>query len=81
MALADETPFRDDVRAAASAVAIIETLQAENALLRSENAALTARLAELERRLGLNSSNSGKVAGHILVQPLDQYVRGRFRPA
>ena len=22
-----------------------------------------------------------KVAGHILVQPLDHYVRGRFRPA
>jgi len=29
-------------------------------LLRAENAALTGRLAELERRLGLNSSNSGK---------------------
>src|SRR3979411_484200 len=28
--------------------------------LRVENAALMARLAELERRLGLNSSNSGK---------------------
>ena len=35
-------------------------LQAENAVLRSENAALIGRLAELERRLGLNSSNSGK---------------------
>jgi hypothetical protein len=22
-----------------------------------------------------------KVAGHILVQPLDHYIRGRFRPA
>jgi hypothetical protein len=29
-------------------------------VLRAENAALMARLAELERRLGLNSSNSGK---------------------
>ena len=28
--------------------------------LRAENAALKARIAELERRLGLNSSNSGK---------------------
>src|SRR5271157_880425 len=40
--------------------ATIAALQAENALLRSENAALMGRLAELERRLGLNSSNSGK---------------------
>jgi transposase len=35
-------------------------LRAGNALLRAENAALTARLTELERRLGLNSGNSGK---------------------
>jgi transposase len=28
--------------------------------LRAQNAALVARVAELERRLGLNSSNSGK---------------------
>jgi transposase len=35
-------------------------LRTENALLRAENAALIGRLAELERRLGLNSSNSGK---------------------
>src|SRR5271157_1029809 len=40
--------------------ATIAALQAENALLRSENAALIGRLADLERRLGLNSSNSGK---------------------
>src|SRR5271165_7611543 len=40
--------------------AAIAELQAEIALLRSENAALIARLADLERRLGLNSSNSGK---------------------
>ena len=37
-----------------------EELIALIAALRAENAALTARLAELERRLGLNSSNSGK---------------------
>ena len=29
-------------------------------VLRAENAALKARISELERRLGLNSSNSGK---------------------
>jgi transposase len=40
--------------------AIIEHLLAQNALLIRENAALLARLAELERRFGLNSSNSGK---------------------
>jgi len=60
MVPADDARSRDDTPAAASGFAIIETLQAENALLRSENAALMARLAELERHLGLNSSNSGK---------------------
>ena len=58
MALPDDTLFRDD--AATAADAVIKALQAENAVLRSENAALIGRLAELERRLGLNSSNSGK---------------------
>src|SRR5213080_4137079 len=37
-----------------------EDLIALIAALRAENAALLGRLAELERRLGLNSSNSGK---------------------
>jgi len=37
-----------------------EELIALIATLRAENAALKARIAELERRLGLNSSNSGK---------------------
>ena len=37
-----------------------EELIALIAALRAENAALKARMAELERRLGLNSSNSGK---------------------
>lgn len=35
-------------------------LRAENALLREENAALRARVEILERRLGMNSSNSSK---------------------
>lgn len=35
-------------------------LAAQNATMRRENAALVARVAELERRLGLNSSNSSK---------------------
>ena len=60
MAPPDDTPSRDDSPVAASSDAVIEALQVEIALLRAENAALTGRLAELERRLGLNSSNSGK---------------------
>jgi transposase len=38
----------------------VEDLLALVAALQAENAALKARLSELERRLGLNSSNSGK---------------------
>ena len=38
----------------------IEHLVAQNALLAGEREALLARVAELERRLGLNSSNSSK---------------------
>jgi transposase len=36
------------------------TFEAQNQTMRRENAALLARVAELERRLGLNSSNSSK---------------------
>ena len=39
---------------------LIATLRAENAALKETIAALQARIAEFERRLGLNSSNSGK---------------------
>jgi transposase len=60
MAPPDDTHSRDAGTAAASGDAVIAALQVENALLRAENAALLERLAELERRLGLNSSNSGK---------------------
>jgi len=60
MALTDDTLPRDDASAAAVADAVIKALQAEVALLRSENKALRGRLAELEHRLGLNSGNSGK---------------------
>ena len=42
------------------ALAIIEALRTENALLRKQLAQQERRIAELERRLGLNSSNSGK---------------------
>jgi transposase len=38
----------------------IEHLVAQNAFLASEREALSARVAELERRLGLNSPNSSK---------------------
>ena len=40
--------------------ALIEHLNVQNALLVGEREVLLARVAELERRLGLNSSNSGK---------------------
>lgn len=52
-----------DLMAAAIPTAVAEEiarLQAENAALRETNAVLLARIAELERRLGLNSGNSGK---------------------
>jgi transposase len=48
---------------AATSAALAEEngrLQAENAALKETIAVLLARVAELERRLGLNSSNSGK---------------------
>ena len=49
-----------DQPAIAALQAHIEQLIGQNALLASEREALLARVAELERRLGLNSSNSGK---------------------
>lgn len=59
-----DAPRPDDpVEAAAARAApeeVIARLQAENAALRETVAALMARVAELERRLGLNSANSGK---------------------
>jgi transposase len=60
MALPDDPPYGDNASATAGSDAVIAALQAENAQLRAENAVLLGRLAELERRLGLNSSNSGK---------------------
>jgi transposase len=41
-------------------LALIDALQARNRMLEQQNAVLTARVAELERRLGLDSSNSSK---------------------
>ena len=59
-----DTPLSDaDLMTAAIPTAVAEEiarLQAENATLREMNAVLLARIAELERRLGLNSGNSGK---------------------
>jgi transposase len=60
MAPANDTSSQDDATAASGGEAVTAALQTENALLRSEITALMARIAELERRLGLNSSNSGK---------------------
>jgi len=66
MALSDETSWRDDLTATRGDEAVIAALQAEGALLRSQHAALTARIAELERRLGLNSSKSFKPPGRAM---------------
>src|SRR6202162_1854625 len=60
MAPPDDTASRDGVTPAVGGEAAIEALRAENGLLRAEVVALTGRLAELERRLGLNSSNSAQ---------------------
>src|SRR6202050_1204271 len=60
MAPADETSSQEDATAASGGERVKAALQAEITLLRSQNTALMARIAELERRLGLNSSNSGK---------------------
>src|SRR4051794_26508343 len=63
MTPAEDTPRTAPSHEAATPAALAE----ENARLRTENAALQetiavllARVTELERRLGLNSSNSGK---------------------
>jgi transposase len=63
MTPAEDTPRTARSHEAATPAALAE----ENARLRTENAALQetiavllARVTELERRLGLNSSNSGK---------------------
>lgn len=48
-----------DHEVARSAAAEIARLRAENETLRQTVATLMARVAELERRLGLNSGNSG----------------------
>jgi len=60
MAPSTDPGRRDDATPPAGGDAVIAALQAEITLLRAENSALAERLAELERRLGLNSSNSGK---------------------
>ena len=60
MAPADDTLPGGNRTPAPDGAAVVAALLAEIAALRAENAALIVRLAELERRLGLNSSNSGK---------------------
>jgi transposase len=60
MAPPDDTLPGDDATTASGGAGVVAALLAEIVALRSENAALIGRLAELERRLGLNSSNSGK---------------------
>jgi len=53
-------PPQEDPVTIAGLLAIIADQQALIAELRAQNAVLVARVAELERQLGLNSSNSGK---------------------
>jgi len=60
MAPPDDTACGDSAPATPTSDAVIAALQAEIVQLRAENAALIGRLADLERRLGLNSRNSGK---------------------
>ena len=60
MARCEDPLSGEDATAAPGGDAVIAALRAENALLRSEITLLMARIAELERGLGLNSSNSGK---------------------
>jgi transposase len=60
MAPPDDTFPGDDTTAAPDGGPVVAALLAEIVVLRAENAALIGRLAELEHRLGLNSSNSGK---------------------
>ena len=59
-----DTPLSDaDLVTSAIPTAVAEEiahLRAENAALQQTVATLTARIAELERQLGLNSGNSGK---------------------
>jgi transposase len=56
-----EIPFPDDAAAGVAGYqALIAELRAQNAALVAQNTALLARVTELERRLGLNSGNSGK---------------------
>ena len=71
------TPAEDAARTAPShEAATLTALAEENGQLRAENAALQetiavllARVAELERRLGLNSSNSGRPPPDGLHKP------------
>lgn len=63
--MSDAVPFfaPDDGEAfatPATTAEVLARLQAENVALRETNTVLVARIAELERQLGLNSGNSGK---------------------
>src|SRR4051812_48150711 len=60
MARPDDTACEDSASAPASSDAVMAALRAEIVQLRAENAALLGRVADLERRLGLNSRNRGK---------------------
>jgi Family of unknown function (DUF6444) len=65
----ENAPLAEDAPETAAAPAAVV---AEMARLRAEDAALQARVAELERRLGLNSSNSGKPPSRDGLQKLSR---------
>jgi transposase len=54
------TPFLEETKPATGESATTEELRVLVAALMAENRALKERVAELERRLGLDSANSGK---------------------
>ena len=52
--------LQDLRRQVAELLEVVGALRAENAVLKAENAALKVKVVELERRLGMDSSNSSK---------------------
>jgi transposase len=68
----ENAPRAEDAPETAAAPAAVV---AEMARLRAENAAVVARVAELERRLGLNRSNSGKPPSSDGLQKLRREPR------
>ena len=71
----------NETTALAAALLVIDELRAVIAVLQAQNAVLTARVAELERQLGLNSANSGKPPSSdgLKKPPRTRSLRSRAR--